>query len=470
MGFLGRLYESRNGCVKIMQIKCGGFMEMVKKRKRREHGAPWCPMLRKKTGKQKKERKMKDQNELLQSLFNIISQNETTDKSQIKKLIDDIKNFNDIKDYKSLLLTWLLNNLLKEERRIFLENHPDDSGNGFYKRTLFSGNSEIQLDIPRTRHLNFYPTLIPKYSRVLSKEYSNIVESLILSASSIEKLKISLSKLSLPFSESEISNIINNLAQEFKEYINRELESDYLVISIDVKVINVRVNGSVKKAAIYTAIGLDMDANKSIIGSKVFFGNENLEFWKSFLIHLKNRGLARCLLFITDNFKGLVNLIQNLFPQSHHQLCIVHLLRNAKYNLSKKLFKDFRENLMLIQNASSLEEARSILQKTIDLIKSYNKNFADSIQKYMDFYLTFTNYPHEIRKRIKSTNMSENLHKELEKIRLNSGGYFQSEKILYAKWYIFIKNLKSNKWKFPDPLFKGHIHSLHSIFHQTFET
>jgi len=36
--------------------------------------------------------------------------------------------------------------------------------------------------------------------------------------------------------------------------------------------------------------------------------------------------------------------------------------------------------------------------------------------------------------------MCENLHNELEKIRLNTGGYFQSEKILYAKWFIFIKD------------------------------
>ncbi|MCX7726511.1 MAG: hypothetical protein N2053_06650, partial [Chitinispirillaceae bacterium] len=46
----------------------------------------------------------------------------------------------------------------------------------------------------------------------------------------------------------------------------------------------------------------------------------------------------------------------------------------------------------------------------------------------------------------KSTNQSENINKELERIRINRGGYFQSERILFVKWFIFIDRLQKGRW------------------------
>jgi len=85
--------------------------------------------------------------------------------------------------------------------------------------------------------------------------------------------------------------------------------------------------------------------------------------------------------------------------------------------LKKELFKNFEELLEKMEKANSQDEA-------IEFIKSRHPHFAE-----------------EIMSGPRSTNASENLHKELEKIRINSGGYFRSEKILFAKWAILIKNL-----------------------------
>ena len=45
----------------------------------------------------------------------------------------------------------------------------------------------------------------------------------------------------------------------------------------------------------------------------------------------------------------------------------------------------------------------------------------------------------EIRSRIKSNNISENFHKGIEKVWINSGGYFQNGRILEVKVCIMIK-------------------------------
>ena len=83
--------------------------------------------------------------------------------------------------------------------------------------------------------------------------------------------------------------------------------------------------------------------------------------------------------------------------------------------------------------------------------------------------MVFMRFPEEIRSRVKSTNASENLHKELERIRRNSGGYFQSRRILEAKWWIFIRGLEEGVWSKPEPRFKGVLPELHRMFREVYE-
>ena len=51
-----------------------------------------------------------------------------------------------------------MNKMIKEERRLFLENYSDDKGNGYYERDLLTAYGEIEdLEVPRVRSGKFYP-------------------------------------------------------------------------------------------------------------------------------------------------------------------------------------------------------------------------------------------------------------------------------------------------------------------------
>jgi len=374
-----------------------------------------------------------------------------------------------VNEVKETLLPMVLNSIMEEERSIFLNNHPGEYGNGFYSRRLYSGQTPMEVNVPRTRSSDFFPSAIPKYTRYLTQEYTNLIESLLISSRSIERLKMAIKRLKLPVSPEEIDRIINTLVGEFKEFITRQLYSDWLVIAIDAKRIDVKEDKLVRKAVLLTATGVNMNGEKEVISSMLFYGNENLTFWREILLDLKKRGVVRCLLFITDNFPGVIKLIKGLFPLSFHQICLVHLIRNAKIHLSKEEYKWFKEKIESLERANTFDEAYSIFQKIIDNIQKKHPYFAKELRAKAEHYVTFTLFPRELRSRVKSTNMCENLHKELEKIRINTGGYFQSEKILYAKWFIFLKGLHSKRWSKPDPRFKGCIQKLHNLFLQTFE-
>ncbi len=103
---------------------------------------------------------------------------------------------------KNFLIPLIINLLSEEERRIYLENNPEDSKNGTYPRTMLFSNFPLQIKIPRTRKPGFYPSFIPKYSRSLSAEdYENLMYNTIIGTRSIESLKLSLRGLGISTKE-----------------------------------------------------------------------------------------------------------------------------------------------------------------------------------------------------------------------------------------------------------------------------
>jgi len=56
-------------------------------------------------------------------------------------------------------------------------------------------------------------------------------------------------------------------------------------------------------------------------------------------------------------------------------------------------------------------------------------------------------YPEELRKHIYTTNAVESVNSMIEKIRVNSGGYFQTACILEVNIYLQEENLRHTKWK-----------------------
>jgi len=126
----------------------------------------------------------------------------------IYNLLNNISNVNELISNSTIqsLLSIILNSIMIKERELFL-NHNPSSKNGFYNRKNFYINSiPIPISIPRTRDSSFFPSIIPKYSRVIPDDYKNLVEALILSSKSINYLKLTLSKLNLPFNAFYPSN------------------------------------------------------------------------------------------------------------------------------------------------------------------------------------------------------------------------------------------------------------------------
>ncbi len=57
--------------------------------------------------------------------------------------------------------------------------------------------------------------------------------------------------------------------------------------------------------------------------------NEGAKFWLSVLTELKNRGNQHILIAYVDGLKGFPDAINSVFPQTHIQPGIIHMVRNS---------------------------------------------------------------------------------------------------------------------------------------------
>jgi putative transposase len=368
-------------------------------------------------------------------------------------------------------LSQVLNAALQKERQFHLEDHPQDRGNGYApKRTLKVGTTTLELERPRTRQ-GFYPAVLPKHQRHLPEAYQQLLRNILLGARSFNAARRTLQALGLGYSPQQVEQLLEELHQEAKNFFTRPLAPDWLCLFADAKVIELKdEHEQVKKAVHFLIIGIALDGKKEVLTAASFWGNEVLECWRKVLIDLKNRGLVRVLLLVSDDFSGLAPLIGSLFPNSDHQLCTVHLLRNAQRQLSLEDYATFKQAWREIQAASSFENAQTKFRSLLDQLRPNNRAWVEHLEKRTPHYLTFINYPTPIHPHLRSTNLPEGLNNQIENLRRNAGGHFHSQREALIKMKLLTNQLYDFKWSRGNPTFLAQVGALNQLFRQRFES
>ena len=91
-------------------------------------------------------------------------------------------------------------------------------------------------------------------------------------------------------------------------------------------------------------------------------------------------------------------------------------------------------------------------------------DFIAAISEKAEFYLAHMKYPEELRKHIYTTNAVESVNSMIEKIRVNSGGYFQSVEVLEINIYLQRENLRRTKWKNGVPSIRKCINNITQLY------
>jgi putative transposase len=368
------------------------------------------------------------------------------------------------------LLGKVLSALLSKERDYYLQQEPQDPANGFYERTIESVLGNVDMEVPRTRSGNFRPQLLPEPWVRRDISFDQFLKELLLAGFSRQKIKRVLKVRGQSFPEDLIDEMCDSVEQEFRLITSKHIPEEILALLIDCKQVEcLKKNGTVGNVTLYQIYGIDWNANRDIYYFEVSEEKENAKKWLSIFSRLVERGLRRVLVIITDNLSGITEAVKSIFPESLHQLCVVHLKRNIHRHLSREDARAFCEQFDIIKVADDSAEAQSSFIRLCEQFEGKHPHLMKSLKQDAAHYTAFTRFPKEIRQYLYCTNLLEGINNCVEIVRRSCGGYFRSESHLTTSYAVAYERLKSGKWANPHSRISGYLRELRIVFQAIFQ-
>ncbi len=322
----------------------------------------------------------------------------------------------------------------------------NNSRNGVCKKSLITEGRVLELEVPRDRNAEFSPVLVPKRQTRIDGLDQKIL-SLYAKGMSLSDIKIQIHELyGAENSESLISRVTDNVMDEVRSWQNRPLEAIYAIVYFDALIVKVRQDKRIINKAVYVALGVDLTGRKDILGLCIS-ENEGAKFWLNNFTEMKDRGLKDILIACSDNLTGMSEAISAVYPQTEHQLCIVHQIRNSLSYVSYKDRKELAADLKLVYSSITEDEALTALS---DFDMKWGKQYphiAKSWQNNWQNLIIFLQYPEVIRRIIYTTNAIEGLNSQLRKVTNNKRG-FPNDDSVFKTLYLTIDYI-TRKWNMP---------------------
>lgn len=335
-----------------------------------------------------------------------------------------------------------IDSFLTEERAAGTGN----KRNGKTGKRVISEIGDLHVSTPRDRNGDFEPELISKRQRALTSGLDDQILALYAQGNSIEDVRRLLEDIyGVSISAGRISQITDKVLPEVQEWRTRSLQSFYPVVYLDAIHFKVRQEGKYISSAFYTVYAVDWEGNRDVLGLYINSGGEGSKRWGMVMEDLKMRGVLDILVICTDDLPGFSGQIEEAFPSSIIQKCIVHQMRNSLKFVDEADKKTVAKDLRQIYTSLTEEAAKTSLlafevvwgKKYKYIVKQWNENWTE--------LMAFLDFPLSMRKMIYTTNPVEALHRIMRKL-IKSKAAWVSETALLKQLYLSInKNEKS--WK-----------------------
>ncbi|NLM00888.1 MAG: IS256 family transposase [Treponema sp.] len=206
-----------------------------------------------------------------------------------------------------------------------------------------------------------------------------------------------------------ISNITDSVLTDVREWQNRPLETSYPILFLDALRVNSRQDGKNVNKALYVALAINWEGKKEVLGLWLA-DTEGAKFWMSVLTDIKNRGFDDILIACMDGLTGFPDAVNAVFPHTHIQHCIVHMIRNSTKFVSYKDLKAVCRDLKAIYSAVNAESGHEALDEFEKKWDAKYPMIHASWERNWNNLTEFFNYPKDIRKAIYTTNAIESLN------------------------------------------------------------
>jgi putative transposase len=320
-----------------------------------------------------------------------------------------------------------------------------DTRAGHYARELATQAGAVTLKVPKLRRLPFETAIIERYRRREASVEEALVEMYLAGVSVRRVEDITQVLWGTRVSSGTVSRLNQKIYRHIEAWRNRQVEGEYPYLYLDGVVLKRSWAGEVRNVSVLVAIGVGTDGHRQILG--VAEGEkEDLEGWRGFLRHLKDRGLVGVRLIISDACRGLVEAAAELYPQAQWQRCIVHFYRNVFSHVPNSKVAEVARMLKAIHAQEDRTAAVAKATEVVAKLKAMRlTKAAELVAQKGQETLTYFTYPATHWRQIRTNNPLERIIREIRR-RTRVVGAFpdgQSALILVAAR---LRHIASTQW------------------------
>jgi putative transposase len=290
-----------------------------------------------------------------------------------------------------------------------------DQRAGHYKRTLHTKAGEVALKIPKLRHAKFETAIIERYRRRESSVEEALMEMYLAGVSVRRVEDITQALWGMRVSAGTVSDLNQKMYARIERWRNRKIEGRYPYVYLDGISLKRVWAGEVRNVSVLVAVGVGEDGYRDILG--IAEGcKEDRAGWGNFLAYLKKRGLRCPELFISDKCLGLIESLDEYYPQAKWQRCTVHFYRNVFSVVPKGKVKLVAAMLKAIHAQEDVEAARGKAVAVVAKLETMKlRAAAQKVREEIDETLTYYAFPDKHHRQIRTNNPLERIMREIRR-------------------------------------------------------
>ena len=305
--------------------------------------------------------------------------------------------------------------ILTNAKRYERSEERKDTRAGHYDRKFLTKAGEVNLKMPKLRTLTFETAIIQRYQKREISVEEALVEMYLAGVSVRRVEDITEALWGSRVSAGTISELNQKVYVHIEEWRQRPLQGQYPYVYLDGIYLKRNWGGEYENVAVLVAMAVNEDGYREVLGAAEGM-KEDKASWLNFLKDLKQRGLNGTQLFIGDKCLGLLEAINEVFPDAKYQRCTVHFYRNVFSVVPRTKVKLVASMLKAIHAQEDQVSAKEKAQAVVARLREMKlKEAADKVEKSINETLTYMLFPTEHWLKIRSNNVIERLNREIRR-------------------------------------------------------
>lgn len=288
--------------------------------------------------------------------------------------------------------------------------------NGTKARTLATRVGELSLPVPQVRGCEpYHPSMFARWQRSERALLVACGEMYFQGVSTRNVQKVLEEMCGLDVSSMTVSRVAAELDEKLSAFRARRLEhTGWEYLMLDARYEKVRVEGKVVSQAVLTVVGFTTAGAREVLDWRVC-DSESEQTWGDVFRSLKDRGLGGIKLVVSDAHRGIRSAIARHLQGTAWQRCRVHYKRELGRKVSYKKLKELNRDLSAVFSGQDKGDCLARGEEMAIRWAPISPAVAAMLREGLEDCLGAESFPAHHRKRLRSTNLLENMMKRLKK-------------------------------------------------------